>query len=69
MSIINKYIIFSNMCRFIEPTILVDPPLDAAIMVDEVFGPLLPIITVSFISCKLYTSYSPTKSIFFLPLN
>ncbi|KEH30216.1 putative aldehyde dehydrogenase (NAD(+)) [Medicago truncatula] len=31
---------------FIEPTILVDPPLDAAIMLDEVFGPLLPIITV-----------------------
>ncbi|KAL5055882.1 hypothetical protein RYX36_036564 [Vicia faba] len=31
---------------FIEPTILVDPPLDAAIMVDEVFGPILPIITV-----------------------
>ncbi|OIW08651.1 hypothetical protein TanjilG_03327 [Lupinus angustifolius] len=31
---------------FIEPTILVDPPLDAAIMADEIFGPLLPIITV-----------------------
>ncbi|KAK4608385.1 hypothetical protein RGQ29_001981 [Quercus rubra] len=31
---------------FIEPTILVDPPLQAAIMTDEVFGPLLPIITL-----------------------
>ncbi|KAM7272649.1 hypothetical protein ACFE04_027312 [Oxalis oulophora] len=31
---------------FIEPTILVDPPLDSEIMTDEVFGPLLPIITV-----------------------
>ncbi|QCD88404.1 aldehyde dehydrogenase [Vigna unguiculata] len=31
---------------FIEPTILVDPPLDAAIMSEEIFGPLLPIITV-----------------------
>ncbi|KAG4988535.1 hypothetical protein JHK82_030873 [Glycine max] len=31
---------------FIEPTILVDPPLEAAIMSEEIFGPLLPIITV-----------------------
>ncbi|QHO30776.1 Aldehyde dehydrogenase family 3 member [Arachis hypogaea] len=31
---------------FIEPTILVDPPLESAIMTDEIFGPLLPIITV-----------------------
>lgn len=33
-------------CRYIEPTILVDPPLDAEIMTEEIFGPLLPIITV-----------------------
>ncbi|CAM8964545.1 unnamed protein product [Rhodiola kirilowii] len=31
---------------FIEPTILLDPPLDSAIMTDEIFGPLLPIITL-----------------------
>ncbi|XP_058199345.1 aldehyde dehydrogenase family 3 member F1-like isoform X2 [Rhododendron vialii] len=31
---------------FIEPTILVDPPLKAAIMNEEIFGPLLPIITL-----------------------
>ncbi|XP_052186959.1 aldehyde dehydrogenase family 3 member F1-like isoform X2 [Diospyros lotus] len=31
---------------FIEPTILVDPPLDATIMSEEIFGPLLPIITL-----------------------
>ncbi|CAN6698665.1 unnamed protein product [Malus baccata var. baccata] len=31
---------------FIEPTILLDPPLNAAIMTEEIFGPLLPIITV-----------------------
>ncbi|KAI4334582.1 hypothetical protein L6164_019254 [Bauhinia variegata] len=31
---------------FIEPTILVDPPLESEIMTDEIFGPLLPIITV-----------------------
>ncbi|PON71537.1 Aldehyde dehydrogenase NAD(P)-dependent [Parasponia andersonii] len=30
----------------IEPTILLDPPLDAAIMTEEIFGPLLPIITL-----------------------
>uniref|UniRef100_A0A7C9CKC3 Aldehyde dehydrogenase domain-containing protein n=1 Tax=Opuntia streptacantha TaxID=393608 RepID=A0A7C9CKC3_OPUST len=31
---------------YIEPTILLDPPVDAAIMKDEIFGPLLPIITL-----------------------
>ncbi|XP_057451670.1 aldehyde dehydrogenase family 3 member F1-like isoform X2 [Lotus japonicus] len=31
---------------FIEPTILLDPPLESAIMSEEIFGPLLPIITV-----------------------
>lgn len=31
---------------FIEPTILVDPPLTADIMTEEIFGPLLPIITL-----------------------
>ncbi|KNA16763.1 hypothetical protein SOVF_086280 [Spinacia oleracea] len=32
---------------FIEPTILVDPPLNAEIMTGEIFGPLLPIITLN----------------------
>ncbi|MBA0865318.1 hypothetical protein Goshw_011119, partial [Gossypium schwendimanii] len=31
---------------FIEPTILVDPPLESAMMTEEIFGPLLPIITL-----------------------
>ncbi|KAJ3680108.1 hypothetical protein LUZ60_016386 [Juncus effusus] len=31
---------------FIEPTILLNPPLDSEIMTEEIFGPLLPIITV-----------------------
>ncbi|KAM7523409.1 hypothetical protein LguiA_013311 [Lonicera macranthoides] len=31
---------------FIEPTILVDPPLNSTLMTEEIFGPLLPIITV-----------------------
>ncbi|CAK9157073.1 unnamed protein product [Ilex paraguariensis] len=30
----------------IEPTILLDPPLDAEIMTEEIFGPLLPIISL-----------------------
>ncbi|XP_045799837.1 aldehyde dehydrogenase family 3 member F1-like [Trifolium pratense] len=31
---------------FMEPTILLDPPLESAIMTEEIFGPLLPIITL-----------------------
>ncbi|GMN29242.1 hypothetical protein TIFTF001_002350 [Ficus carica] len=31
---------------FVEPTILLDPPLDAEIMTEEIFGPFLPIITL-----------------------
>ncbi|KAF8410523.1 hypothetical protein HHK36_003054 [Tetracentron sinense] len=31
---------------FIDPTILLDPPLDSEIMSEEIFGPLLPIITL-----------------------
>jgi aldehyde dehydrogenase (NAD+) len=29
-----------------EPTLLLNPPLDSDIMTEEIFGPLLPIITV-----------------------
>lgn len=32
--------------RYIAPTLLVDPDLDAAVMQDEIFGPLLPVISV-----------------------
>lgn len=35
---------YENMT--IEPTILVDPPLDSEIMTEEIFGPFLPIITL-----------------------
>ncbi|XP_065866903.1 aldehyde dehydrogenase family 3 member F1-like [Euphorbia lathyris] len=31
---------------FVEPTVLLDPPLKSAIMTEEIFGPILPIITV-----------------------
>jgi aldehyde dehydrogenase (NAD+) len=30
----------------IEPTVIVDPPLDDPVMNDEIFGPILPVITV-----------------------
>lgn len=32
--------------RFIEPTIITDPELDSALMTEEIFGPLLPVVTV-----------------------
>ena len=32
--------------KYIAPTIVVDPPLDSALMTEEIFGPILPIITV-----------------------
>lgn len=31
----------------IEPTVLVDPSPDSAVMADEIFGPILPVLTVS----------------------
>ncbi|CAA7022126.1 unnamed protein product [Microthlaspi erraticum] len=31
---------------YIEPTILLDPPLDSEIMTEDIFGPILPIITL-----------------------
>jgi hypothetical protein len=37
-------------CRKIAPTLLLDVPQDSAIMTGEIFGPLLPIVTVSDIS-------------------
>ncbi|KAF5207860.1 Aldehyde dehydrogenase [Thalictrum thalictroides] len=43
-------IVFGGSCDeenlFIEPTVLLDPPLKADIMSEEIFGPLLPIITL-----------------------
>ncbi|KAF9617956.1 hypothetical protein IFM89_039249 [Coptis chinensis] len=37
---------FDEENLFIEPTILLDPPLKSDIMTEEIFGPLLPIITL-----------------------
>ncbi|MBX3471007.1 MAG: aldehyde dehydrogenase family protein [Planctomycetes bacterium] len=32
--------------RYIAPTIVQDPPLDAALMTEEIFGPILPVVTL-----------------------
>ncbi|SDY43493.1 aldehyde dehydrogenase family protein [Hymenobacter psychrophilus] len=36
--------------RFIEPTVLLDPPTDSRIMQEEIFGPLLPVLTFGSLS-------------------
>jgi aldehyde dehydrogenase (NAD+) len=41
--------------RFVEPTIIVDPDPDAPIMQEEIFGPLLPIVTVASIGEAIET--------------
>ncbi|XP_059430574.1 aldehyde dehydrogenase family 3 member F1-like isoform X1 [Corylus avellana] len=48
---------------FIEPTILVDPPLEAAIMTEEIFGPLLPIITLENIEDSIQFINSMPKAL------
>ncbi len=32
--------------NYLAPTVVVDPPLDSALMTDEIFGPILPIVAV-----------------------
>ena len=32
--------------RYVEPTVIVDPDLDSGIMTEEIFGPILPVITI-----------------------
>lgn len=49
-----KSIVHGGQCNeeslFIAPTIVLDPPLDAAVMTEEIFGPILPIVTLPTIS-------------------
>ena len=54
------------MCRFIEPTILVDPPLESEIMTEEIFGPLLPIISVNIAAFRLTNFSSSTGQGFWM---
>ena len=39
--------------RFIAPTVIVDPDLDAPIMTEEIFGPLLPVLSVDSIDAAI----------------
>ncbi|KAG2674929.1 hypothetical protein I3760_13G160600 [Carya illinoinensis] len=48
---------------FIEPTILVNPPLEAAIMTEEIFGPILPIITLEKIEDSIQFLNSRPKAL------
>ena len=32
--------------RYVEPTVIVDPDLDSGLMTEEIFGPILPVVTV-----------------------
>ncbi|AES87064.2 NAD-dependent aldehyde dehydrogenase family protein [Medicago truncatula] len=56
---------------FIEPTILLHPPLDAEIMTEEIFGPLLPVITLTKIQETIQhpTTFLQRNVIFFKPNN
>ncbi|OVA03902.1 Aldehyde dehydrogenase NAD(P)-dependent [Macleaya cordata] len=48
---------------FIEPTILLNPPLNAEIMTEEIFGPLLPIITLKNIEDSIEFINSKPKAL------
>ncbi|KAJ9164363.1 hypothetical protein P3X46_023946 [Hevea brasiliensis] len=48
---------------FIEPTILLDPPLQSEIMTDEIFGPLLPIITLDMVEDSIEFINSKPKAL------
>lgn len=37
---------FDATSRFIEPTLLDNPPLDSPVMTEEIFGPVFPVITI-----------------------
>ncbi len=38
---------------YLSPTIVIDPPADSPIMTDEIFGPILPIVTVESVSAAI----------------
>ncbi|OAY30083.1 aldehyde dehydrogenase family 3 member F1 [Manihot esculenta] len=48
---------------FIEPTVLLDPPLEADIMTEEIFGPLLPIITLEKVEDSIQFINSKPKAL------
>lgn len=46
--------------RFVQPTIVVDPKKDSILMTEEIFGPVLPVLTVN--SCDEAISFVNSKS-------
>lgn len=47
--------VYGFLYRYIAPTLIDNPPLDSPVMVEEIFGPMLPIITVRILNpgvCK-----------------
>ncbi|CAK8536050.1 unnamed protein product [Lathyrus sativus] len=64
---VKKSVVFGGSMEddklFIEPTILLDPPLDSAIMTEEIFGPILPIITVEKIEDSIEFINSKAKTL------
>lgn len=43
----------AQVTRYIEPTIVVDPPPDSPVMSEEIFGPILPIVTIADIDAAI----------------
>ncbi|KAI5413501.1 aldehyde dehydrogenase family 3 member F1 [Lathyrus oleraceus] len=64
---VKKSVVFGGSVEddklFIEPTILLDPPLDSAVMTEEIFGPILPIITVERIEDSIEFINSKPKAL------
>jgi aldehyde dehydrogenase (NAD+) len=44
---------FERSTLTIEPTVILDPPPDDAVMADEIFGPVLPVITIESVSAAI----------------
>jgi aldehyde dehydrogenase (NAD+) len=47
--------------RFLEPTLVLDPELDSALMTDEIFGPILPILQVDSVEAALRVTLARPK--------
>jgi len=61
----NADIYYGGVCKastnFISPTLILDPPMDSNLMNEEIFGPLLPILSYSNLDTPLTTINSKPK--------
>jgi NAD-dependent aldehyde dehydrogenases len=61
---------YNRSTLFFAPTVLLDVPLDASLMTDEIFGPILPVITFKTISeAMAIVERNPTPLAFYLFTN